>query len=273
MALNAEQLKRYSRHIILEEVGGAGQERLLDSKVLIIGAGGLGSPAAMYLAGAGVGTIGIVDADRVDLTNLQRQIMHHTEDIGAEKVASAKKRILAINPDVTVKTYRQWAKADNIRQVIAEYDFVLDGTDNFAAKFLVNDACFFEKTAFSHAGILRFDGQLMTVLPGQTACYRCVFRSPPPPGSIPSCSQAGVLGVLAGVIGSLQATEAIKYILGIGELLTNKLLSYNALSMDFRTIQLKRNPDCPVCGADPEITELKDEPDAREACDLKDCKC
>ena len=273
MGLNEQQIQRYSRHIILEQVGGAGQEKLLASKVLIVGAGGLGAPAGLYLAAAGVGTIGIVDGDKVDLTNLQRQIIHHTDDVGTEKVASAKNKMLAVNPDVTVKTYRQWAKADNIREVIREYDFVIDGTDNFAAKFLINDACYFEKVPFSHAGILRFDGQLITVLPGETTCYRCIFGSPPPAGSVPSCSQAGVLGVLTGVIGSLQATEAIKYLLGIGELLTNKLLTYSALTMEFRKISLKRNANCPLCGKDPQITELEDEAEARTVCDLKNCKC
>jgi molybdopterin/thiamine biosynthesis adenylyltransferase len=258
---------------MLERVGAAGQEKLLASKVLIIGAGGLGSPAALYLAAAGVGTIGIVDADKVELANLQRQIIHHTVDVGSEKIASARDKILAVNPDVTVKTYRQWAKADNIREVIREYDFVLDGTDNFAAKFLINDACYFERVPFSHAGILRFDGQLITVLPGETTCYRCIFGSVPPAGAMPASSQAGVLGVLAGVIGSLQATEAIKYLLGIGELLTNELLTFSALSMAFRKIRLKRNPNCPLCGMNPEITELEDEPDARTVCDLKNCKC
>ena len=259
MGLNEQQIQRYSRHIILEQVGGAGQEKLLASKVLIVGAGGLGAPAGLYLAAAGVGTIGIVDADKVDLTNLQRQIIHHTDDIGTEKVASAKNKMLAVNPDVTVKTYRQWAKADNIREVIREYDFVIDGTDNFAAKFLINDACYFEKVPFSHAGILRFDGQLITVLPGETACYRCIFEAPPPPEAVPSCSQAGVLGVLAGVIGSLQATEAMKYLLGIGDLLTDALLIYDALKMEFRKVRLNRNPNCRLCGENAEITDLKDE--------------
>ncbi len=272
MGLTKEQIERYSRHIILERVGGAGQEKLLESSVLIVGAGGLGSPAGLYLAAAGIGTIGIVDADRVDLTNLQRQIIHYTADVGREKVVSAADKIKALNPDVAVKTYRQWAKADNFRQIIREYDFVIDGTDNFAAKFLVNDACYFERKPFSHAGILRFDGQLMTVIPGRTACYRCVFHSPPPPGSVPSCSQAGVLGVLAGVIGSLQATEAIKFLLGIGELLTDTLLSYSGLTMEFRKKQLRRNPDCPLCGAHPEITELRDEVDPGAVCDPKNCE-
>ena len=267
LILTEEQIERYSRHIILEQVGGVGQEKLLSSKVLIVGAGGLGSPAALYLAAAGVGTIGIIDADKVDLTNLQRQIIHHTCDVGTEKVKSAENKMRAINPDVTVKTYHQLAKADNIREIIREYDFVIDGTDNFSAKFLINDACYFEKVPFSHAGILKFEGQLITVLPGETTCYRCVFHSPPPAGAVPSCSQAGVLGVLAGVIGSLQATETIKYLLGVGKLLTDTLLTYDALEMDFRAVKLHRNPNCLLCGKNPKITELKDE--EQQVCDLK----
>jgi molybdopterin/thiamine biosynthesis adenylyltransferase len=271
VGLTEQQIIRYSRQIILEEVGGAGQEKLLRSKVLIVGAGGLGAPAALYLAAAGVGTIGIVDYDRVDLTNLQRQIIHHTADIGTEKVNSARAKIQVINPDVTVRTHQARLTAENISGIIRQYDFVIDGTDNFATKFLINDACYFEKVPFSHAGILRFEGQLMTVLPGQSTCYRCVFHSPPPAGAVPSCSQAGVLGTLAGVIGSLQATEAIKYLLGIGELLTSSLLTYNALTMEFRKVRLNRNPSCPLCGRNPQITELKDE--EKIVCDLKDCKC
>jgi len=271
VSLNAQQIERYSRHIILEQVGGAGQEKLLSSSVLIIGAGGLGAPAGLYLAAAGVGTIGIVDGDNVDLSNLQRQVIHHTDDVGVEKIKSAEAKMLAINPDVKVKTYRQWVKAGNIRGIVKDYDFVIDGTDNFAAKFLVNDACYFEKIPFSHAGILRFDGQLLTVLPGETTCYRCIFDGPPPANAVPSCSQAGVLGVLAGVVGSLQATEAIKYLLGLGGLLTGTLLTYNALSMDFRKVQLNRNPDCPLCGKNPKITELKDE--EQIVCDLNNCEC
>ncbi|MDP6636501.1 MAG: molybdopterin-synthase adenylyltransferase MoeB [Phycisphaerae bacterium] len=268
MALNEQQIERYSRHIILEQVGGTGQEKLLESKVLIVGAGGLGSPAALYLAAAGVGTIGIIDADNVDLTNLQRQIIHHTPDVGTPKVQSASDKMKELNSDVTVRTYHEWALAANIRDIVRDYDFVIDGTDNFPAKFLINDACYFEKKAFSHAGILRFDGQLITVIPGQTTCYRCIFEGPPPVGAVPSCSQAGVLGVLAGVIGSLQATEAIKYVLGLGDLVTNRLLTYDALKMKFRSIELKRNPDCPLCGENPEITELTDAEQA--VCDLKD---
>ncbi|MCK4960519.1 MAG: molybdopterin-synthase adenylyltransferase MoeB [Planctomycetes bacterium] len=267
MELTDQQIERYSRHIILEQVGGTGQAKLLDSKVLIVGAGGLGSPAGLYLAAAGVGTIGIIDADTVDITNLQRQIIHHTADLDVNKVDSARAKMEAINPDVTVKTYHTWAKADNIREIIRDYDFVIDGTDNFPAKFLINDACYFERKAFSHAGILRFEGQLITVLPGETTCYRCIFETPPPANAVPSCSQAGVLGVLAGVVGSLQATEAVKYVLGIGELLTGALLTYNALTMQFRRINLNRNPNCVLCGDNPKITELKDE--EQPVCDLK----
>ncbi len=268
MALTEQQIERYSRHIILDSFGGQGQEKLLSSKVLIIGAGGLGSPAALYLAAAGVGTIGIVDSDKVDLTNLQRQIIHNTADVGTEKVKSAENKIRALNPDVTVKTYNQFVKADNIRPLIRQYDFVIDGTDNFGAKFLINDACYFEKIPFSHAGILKFYGQLITIIPGQTTCYRCIFNTPPPLNVVPSCSMAGVLGVLPAVIGSLQATEAIKYLLGLGKLLTSALLTYDALEMDFRTVELDRNPDCLLCGRNPQITELKDE--EQKPCDLKD---
>ncbi len=266
--LTEQRIERYSRHIILEEIGGAGQEKLLSSKVLIVGAGGLGSPATMYLAAAGVGTIGIIDGDKVDLTNLQRQIIHHTCDLGVEKVKSARDKIHAINPDVTVKTYQKLAMADNIREIISGYDFVIDGTDNFRTKFLINDACYFDKKPFSHAGILKFQGQLITVLPGESACYRCIFNTPPPAGAIPSCSQVGVLGVLSGVIGTLQATEAIKHLLGLGKLLTDTLLTYDALEMNFRAVKLSRNSNCHLCGENPEITELKDE--EQQVCDLEE---
>lgn len=259
MALTEEQRERYSRHIMLAQVGEAGQQKLLSSKVLIVGAGGLGSPAAVYLAAAGIGTIGIVDADKVELTNLHRQIIHHTTDLGLEKVKSAQTKMQAINPDVTVKAYHELVKAGNIRKIIREYDFVIDATDNFAAKFLINDACFFEKKPFSHAGVLRFDGQLITVLPGETTCYRCIFNAPPPAGVMPSSSQSGLLGVLPGVIGTLQATEAIKYLLKIGDLLTDTLLTYNVLTMEFRRVRFNRNPSCPLCGHNPTITELKDD--------------
>jgi thiazole biosynthesis adenylyltransferase ThiF len=259
MAMTDEQIERYSRHIILKEVGAKGQKKLLNAKVLIIGAGGLGAPAAMYLAAAGVGTIGIVDADEVDLSNLQRQIIHTTADIGKPKVKSAKETMNAMNPDVEVKTYHKFVDSSNIRELIRDYDFIIDGTDNFPAKFLINDACVMEKKPFSHAGIIRFKGQLMTYVPGQGPCYRCVFKNPPPKDAVPTCKQAGVIGAMGGVIGSLQAMEAIKYIVGVGELLTGKLLTYDAINQEFRKIKLPSDThNCPVCGDHPTITELID---------------
>lgn len=259
MAFTNEQLERYSRHIILKEVGAKGQKKLLNGKVLIIGAGGLGAPAAMYLAAAGVGTIGIADADEVDLSNLQRQIIHATSDLGKAKVQSAKETMEAMNPDVTVNTYRTFVDSENIMELIKDYDFVIDGTDNFPAKFLINDACVMAKKPFSHAGIIRFKGQLMTYVPGEGPCYRCVFGAPPPADAVPTCKQAGVIGAMGGVIGSLQAMEAIKYLLGVGDLLTGYLLTYDALTMEFRKIKLpKRVPHCGVCGDHPTITKLID---------------
>ena len=263
-----DQVERYSRHIILREVGGKGQKRLLDGRVLIIGAGGLGSPAALYLAAAGVGTIGIADPDRVELSNLQRQIIHHTNDLGSLKVQSARDKIVAINPDVTVNCYEVRIDATTIAGVISDYDFVIDGTDNFAAKFLINDACVMGGKPYSHGGILQFIGQTMTVKPGESACYRCLFPTPPPPGSIPTCAEAGVIGVLPGVIGTLQATEAIKHLLGVGELLCDRMLIYDALESDFSKVTVARNPDCPVCGEQPTITELRDEAGVVNACRL-----
>ncbi|MFR4301705.1 thiazole biosynthesis adenylyltransferase ThiF [Blautia wexlerae] len=259
MAFTNDQLERYSRHIILKEVGAKGQKKLLNSSVLIIGAGGLGSPAALYLAAAGVGTIGIADADEVDLSNLQRQIIHATKDVGKPKVLSAKESMEAINPDVTVKTYQTFVDSETIMDLIKDYDFIIDGTDNFPAKFLINDACVMAKKPFSHAGILRFQGQLMTYVPGEGPCYRCVFKDPPPKDAVPTCKQAGVIGAMGGVIGSLQAMEAIKYILGVGDLLTGYLLTYDALTMEFRKIKLPQHvKSCPVCGEHPTITELID---------------
>lgn len=262
-----EQLHRYSRHILLEDVGVEGQAKLLAGKVLIIGAGGLGAPVAFYLAAAGVGTIGIVDNDHVEISNLQRQITHFTADIGAAKVESAAAKMRAINPDVTVNTYRQYVHAANVRELVRGYDFVIDGVDNFPTKFLINDACVMESIPFSHGGILRFDGQTMTVVPGKSACYRCSFRKPPPPDAVPTCSQAGVLGAIAGMLGTIQAAEALKYLTGAGELLTDALLSFNAKSMDFRKIRLRRQDNCPLCGARPTITELVDMEQA--VCGLK----
>ncbi|CDE70388.1 MULTISPECIES: thiazole biosynthesis adenylyltransferase ThiF [Jutongia] len=267
MAFTNEQLERYSRHIILQEVGVKGQKKLLNASVLIIGAGGLGAPAALYLAAAGVGTIGIVDADEVDLSNLQRQVIHTTNDVGKAKVKSAAETMEAINPDVTVKTYRTFVDSSNIMDLIKDYDFIIDGTDNFPAKFLINDACVMAEKPFSHAGIIRFKGQLMTYVPGEGPCYRCVFKNPPPKDAVPTCKQAGVIGAMGGVIGSLQAMEAIKYIIGKGDLLTGKLLTYDALKMEFHTIKLPKDDHCAVCGDEPTITELIDYEQAE--CDLK----
>ncbi len=267
MAFTNEQLERYSRHIILKEVGVKGQKKLCNAKVLIIGAGGLGAPAALYLAAAGVGTIGIVDADVVDLSNLQRQVIHATADIGTAKVTSAKESMNAINPDVKVVTYQDYVTSNNIMDLIKDYDFILDGTDNFPTKFLINDACVMAKKPFSHAGIIRFKGQLMTYVPGEGPCYRCAFKNPPPPDVVPTCKQAGVIGAMGGVIGSLQAMEAIKFIVGQGQLLTGRLLTYDALKMEFHTIKLPKNKDCPICGEHRTITKLIDYEQA--VCELK----
>ncbi len=253
--MNEKQLERYSRHILLEEVGVEGQKKLLAGKVLIIGAGGLGSSVALYLAAAGVGNIGIVDADEVDLSNLQRQIIHTTADIGRAKVQSAKESMQAINPEIRVKTYQMFVTAENICELVREYDFVVDATDNFKAKFLINDACVIEKVPFVHAGILRFGGQIMTYVPGEGPCYRCVFGEEPPEDAVPVAKNVGIIGAMAGVIGSLQAMEAIKYLLGIGDLLVGRLLTYDALRMEFRTVKLpKQVENCMVCGAHPRIT-------------------
>jgi len=258
MALGNEQLERYSRHILLREVGAHGQEKLLDTRVLIIGAGGLGSPAAMYLAAAGVGTLGIADDDEVDLSNLQRQILHGSTDVGKAKTDSARETLTALNPDVRVRTHRVRVTAENITELIADYDFVIDATDNFAAKFLINDACVLAKKPFCHGGVLRFSGQLMTYVPGRGPCYRCAFKAPPPPDAVPNSRQVGVLGAVAGVIGCLQALEALKYILGAGQLLTGRLLTVDALDMELRTVALPAAQDCPVCGAHPTILTVED---------------
>ena len=268
MSFSDEQLERYSRHIILKEVGVKGQKRLLQSRVLIIGTGGLGAPAAMFLAAAGVGTIGLVDFDGVELSNLQRQIIHLTKDVGKPKVISGRETIGEMNPDVEVVPYQEWVSSGNIQDIIRDrdYDFIIDGTDNFPAKFLINDACVLSGKPFSHAGIIRFQGQTMTYVPGQGPCYRCIFKNPPPADSVPTCKQAGVLGVMGGIIGTIQATEAIKYILGLGVLLTGTLLTYDALKMEFRRVKLPHNKKCQVCGEEPSITELIDYEQA--ACDL-----
>ena len=258
MSFTDDQIKRYSRHIILPEVGGKGQKKIRQSRVLVIGAGGLGSPAAYYLAAAGIGTLGIIDGDVVDLSNLQRQIIHHTPDIDKPKVISAKEKIEALNPDVEVKTYHELLTSHNALNLFKEYDVILDGTDNFPAKFLANDAAVFADKPLVHGGILRFVGQIMSIVPHKTACYRCVFNGPPPPGLIPTCQEAGVVGVLAGVVGTIQATEVLKLILNIGEQLKDRLMTFDARKMEFREIKIKKNPQCPVCGENPTIKELID---------------
>ena len=250
-------MQRYERHFSLSGVGFQGQLKLKNSKVLVVGAGGLGSPAILYLAAAGIGRLGVVDGDAVDLTNLQRQIVHSTSDVGKLKTQSAAEKIQALNPDVEVIEHREFLNASNIAGIFSDYDFIVEGCDNFSAKFLVNDACVLMKKPFSHAGMLRFEGQTFTYVPG-SRCYRCLFREPPPAGSVPNCADAGILGMLPGVLGSIQSTEAAKYLLGLGELLTDRLLIFDALAMRFREIKGKRDPGCPVCGDHPIITELKD---------------
>lgn len=266
MSLRDDQIERYSRQIMLPNLGGKGQEKLLGAKVLLIGAGGLGSPCALYLASAGIGKIGIVDSDKVELNNLQRQILHSTQNVGKSKVESAKTRLGAINPDVNVMTYNLRLSSENIMELIKDYDIIVDGSDNFPTRYLVNDACVLAKKPFSHAGIFRFDGQAITILPGESACYRCLFPEPPPPGLVPSCQDAGILGAVAGVIGTIQANEVLKYILGIGELLTGKLLVFNALDSSFRQVKVPKDPKCPVCGESPTVTKLID---YEEFCQLR----
>ncbi|MGA1862080.1 HesA/MoeB/ThiF family protein [Deferribacter thermophilus] len=264
---NEKDIERYSRHIILQEIGVEGQIKICESKVLIIGAGGLGSPVALYLAAAGVGTIGIVDMDNVELSNLQRQIIHFTDDVGKPKVESAAEKIKKLNPNVKVETYNEKITSKNILELVSRYDFVVDGTDNFASKFLINDACIFAKKPFSHGGILRFIGQTLTVIPGESACYRCVFKFPPPPDAVPTCASAGILGAIAGMLGTIQAAEVLKYITGVGNLLTNRILYFDSKDMTFRNINIKKNEKCPVCGNNPTIKELKDEEEI--VCELK----
>jgi molybdopterin/thiamine biosynthesis adenylyltransferase len=264
-----DDLVRYSRHILLQDVGVEGQEKILQGRVLVVGAGGLGAPVALYLAAAGVGTIGIVDGDVVDLSNLQRQIIHFTPDVGRAKVESAKEKIKQINPNVKVNTYKEFLTSSNALDIIKDYDFVVDGTDNFPVKFLINDACVMAGKPFSHGGILRFEGQTFTHLPG-TACYRCMFNCPPPAGAVPTCSQAGVLGAIAGMLGTIQAAETLKYLTGVGELLTDQLLTFNAKTMDFRKIKVRKRDTCPICGKNPTVTELIDYEQA--TCDLKSHK-
>jgi molybdopterin/thiamine biosynthesis adenylyltransferase/rhodanese-related sulfurtransferase len=265
--LTDSQRDRYSRHILLPEVGEAGQARLLRSKVLLLGAGGLGSPAALYLAAAGVGTLGIVDADVVDASNLQRQIIHATSRIGTPKVESAAKTIAELNPDVKVIGHEERVNSSNVERIFADYELVVDGTDNFPTRYLVNDASVWMGKPIVHGSIFRFDGQVTTFLPPKAAekfgrdsgpCYRCLYPEPPPPHLAPSCQEAGVLGILCGIVGTLQATEAIKLLLGKGDLLTGRLMTYDSMKMKFRELKLRKDPNCPVCGPKPTITEYVD---------------
>ncbi|MHB8684821.1 MAG: molybdopterin-synthase adenylyltransferase MoeB [Dehalococcoidia bacterium] len=256
-ALTPDQVNRYSRHIIMPQVGPSGQRKIMESSVLIIGAGGLGSPIAVYLALAGIGKIGIVDFDTVDISNLQRQILHQDADIGKPKALSAKETINAYNPDVEVVTHQVPITSDNAFEIIAPYDYVINGADNFAARYLVNDACYFLKKPLIDGSILLFDGQVTVYLPGQ-GCYRCLYPSPPPPGMVPSCAEAGVLGALCGTVGTIQATEVLKLILGVGDSLHGRLLLYDALAMEFRQVRIRRDPDCVLCGDHPTVTGLID---------------
>jgi adenylyltransferase/sulfurtransferase len=256
--LSPEEVKRYSRHLILSEIGMDGQRALKAARVLCIGAGGLGSPAAMYLAAAGVGTIGVVDFDVVDLSNLQRQLLHTTADIGRPKLASAKDKIGALNPNVHVETYETALSSSNALEIFRDYDIILDGTDNFPTRYLVNDACVLLGKPNAYGSIFRFEGQASVFATKGGPCYRCLYPEPPPPGLVPSCAEAGVLGVLPGIIGTIQATEAIKLIVGEGEPLIGRFLIYDALRMRFRELTLRRDPECPVCGDHPTVRELID---------------
>ncbi len=255
--LTREQMERYSRHTLLQEVGVQGQRKLLDSRVLIVGAGGLGSPAGLYLAAAGVGTIGLVDGDRVERSNLQRQILHDEEGLGRLKVDTAKERIEKLNPDVRVETHPVILSSENVYSILENYDLVVNGCDNFPTRYLLNDACVILGKPLVDAAILRFEGQATVFYPGK-GCYRCLFPTPPPPGSVPSCAEAGIIGALAGQMGTLQAMQTVKIILGIGETLINKLYIYDALVDDHHTFEWQSREDCPVCGDEPTITELID---------------
>ncbi|MGQ0670931.1 MAG: molybdopterin-synthase adenylyltransferase MoeB [Actinomycetota bacterium] len=254
-----DQVTRYARHIILPQIGGAGQAKLLDARVLAIGAGGLGSPVSMYLAAAGIGTLGILDFDRVDLTNLQRQILHSTADVGRPKVESAVDRLRAINPTIEVISHDTILSSANAFEILEPYDIIVDGTDNFPVRYLVNDATQMLGKPLVYGSIYQFDGQATVFMPGQEApCYRCLFPQPPPPGTVPSCAEGGVFGVLPGIVGCIQATEAIKLITGIGEPLVGRLLIFDALAMEFTTVNVRWDADCPVCGKGPTVTELID---------------
>ena len=258
-ALDAAKRRRYSRHLLIPEVGEEGQLKLLESRILLIGAGGLGSPASLYLAAAGVGTLGIVDDDAVDETNLQRQIVHSTDRLGESKADSAKRTIEALNPDVTVKVFKERLTSENVDRILGQgWDVIVDGADNFPTRYLLNDASFWHDIPVVHGSIFRFEGQVTVFKPKEGPCYRCLFPTPPPPELAPSCAEGGVLGVLPGVVGSIQATEALKLALGIGDALVGRLLLYDALAASFTEVTLRRDPACPVCGDEPTITEYID---------------
>ncbi len=255
--LTPQQVQRFSRHIIMPQVGSIGQRKLMDASVLLVGAGGLGSPLAMYLAAAGVGKIGIVDFDDVDITNLHRQLLHGHDDIGRPKVDSAEDTIREINPDAEIVKIARHINSENAMEIAEEFDILIDGTDNFPTRYLINDLGVLMDKPVVHGSIFMFDGQVTTFLPAQ-GCYRCLYPAPPPPGMVPSCAEAGVLGVLPGIIGSLMATEAIKLILDVGKPLVNRLLMVDALDMDMRTVKIRKDPNCPACGENPTVTELID---------------
>ena len=250
LSLDATQLDRYSRHIIMDEVGPEGQKRLLDARVLVVGAGGLGAPVIQYLAAAGVGTLGIVDDDVVERSNLQRQVIHHDADVGRPKVDSAAAFVEGLNPDVDVETYETRLEKSNIEDVVPGYDLVVDASDNFPTRYLLNDFCRLREIPIAHGAIYKFEGQLTTLVPGGP-CYRCLFPEAPEPGTVPDCATTGVLGVLPGTVGCIQATEAVKLILDAGDLLTGQLLFYDAMELSFEKVPYRKNPDCPVCGDDP----------------------
>ncbi len=256
--LDAEQLDRYARHVIMDDVGPDGQARLLDGAVLVVGAGGLGSPVLQYLAAAGVGRLGIADGDEVELSNLQRQVVHGTDDVGRPKVDSAAETVAAINPDVTVDRYPERVTSETAADLVADYDVVVDASDNFPTRFLLNDACVLAETPLVHGAIYRFEGQALTVPAGGGPCYRCLFPEAPPEGTIPNCAEAGVLGVLPGTIGAIQATEAVKLLLGVGDPLAGRLLVYDAAGLTMETVPLAANPECPICGEAAASRSLED---------------
>ena len=271
LRLDATQLDRYSRHVIMDEIGPEGQQRLLEASVLVVGAGGLGSPAIQYLAAAGIGRLGIVDDDVVERSNLQRQIVHGDDDVGRPKVESAADYVAALNPDIDVETHETRITADNVGDLVSEYDVVLDASDNFATRYLLNDHCALTGTPLSHGAIYRFEGQVTTFTNERGAsgdgdseagesppCYRCIFPEAPEPGTVPDCATTGVLGVLPGTVGCIQATEVVKYVLGKGDLLEGRLLMYDAMGMTFEEVPVRSNPNCPVCGDEPEIESVED---------------